>query len=317
MNRVDKKIVIRIIFGLITILFVLFISANLKKLKYFVSFRASLAAVPPAVNLKIVTNGSPLYEKSFPHNRDNIYIVNRFDLTRLLEKNGMIMTLNRERFPAFRVYRFKNYNIVRLKKTYVIFTVSNCGIKEFLKMRNSRRSIITSLSKLVLDMDNETGKERICRLFDSSEERIDSKKGQSIVSLPVIFKKHHIYEFVFDYKTKGSVKPVFLLDGGIEGKPNVFYKVLEPAKKGQDRRASIVFRLSSDLISPILHLSARFKTKHKGTVSFNNISIFEYKSKSKSKKYHFMEPSGSWVTYPDFVRKTRNDFIGIKSYHYH
>jgi len=319
MNKMDKKIVLRIIFGLITLLFVLFISANLKKLKYFVSFRASLANIPPAVNVKIVKDGSPLYEKSFPHNKDNIYIVNRFDLTRPLEKDGMVITLNRERFPSFLVYQFKNYTIVRLKKSYVIFTANNCDIKEFLQMRNSKKTIITSLSKLVLDMGHSGEKETIHRLFDSSEETIDHKKGESIVSLPVIFKENHIYEFVFDYKVKGSVKPMFRLNGGTAGKPPVLYNVLEPAKNGQYRRASIVFWRSSDLISPTLHLSARFKTKHKGTVSFNNISIYEYeyKSKSKSKKEHFMEPSGSQVTYLDFVQDIRNDFIGIKYYNYH
>ncbi len=315
MNKVDKKIVIRIIFGLITLLFVLFISANLKKLKYFVSFRASLANIPPAVNVKIVEDGSPLYEKSFPYNKDNIYIVNRFDLSRPLEKNGMVITLNRERFSAFLVYQFKNYNIVRLKKSYVVFTVNNCDIKEFLQMRNSKKSIITSLSKLILDMDKTAEKELICRLFDSSEETIDSKEGESIFSLPVKFKENHIYEFVFNYKVKGSVKPVFLLNGGTAGKPPVFYNVLESPKNGQDRRASIVFWGSSNLISPTLHLSARFKTKHKGTVSFYNISIYEYKSKSQ--KEHFMEPSGSQVTYLDFVQGIRNDFIGIKYYNYH
>ncbi len=311
----DKKIVIRIIFGLITLLFVLFISANLKKLKYFVSFRASLANIPPAVNVKIVEDGSPLYEKSFPYNKDNIYIVNRFDLSRPLEKNGMVITLNRERFSAFLVYQFKNYNIVRLKKSYVVFTVNNCDIKEFLQMRNSKKSIITSLSKLVLDMGKAAEKELIYRLFDSSEETIDHKKGESIVSLPVKFKENHIYEFVFDYKVKGSVKPVFLLNGGTAGKPPVFYNVLKPAKNGQYRRASIVFWRNSDLISPTLNLTARFKTKHKGTVSFNNISIYEYKSKSQ--KEHFMEPSGSQATYLDFVQDIRNDFIGIKYYNYH
>jgi hypothetical protein len=319
MNMVERKIVIRIILGLITILFVLFISANLKKLKYFVSFRASLADIPPAVNLKIVKDEHPQFEKSFPYNKDNIYIMNRFDITRPLEKDGMVITLNRERFQAFRVYQFKNYNIVRLKKSYVIFTVYNCGIKEFLQMRNSRGSIITSLSKLVLDMGKAAEKERICRLFDSSEETIDHKKGESIVSLPVKFRKNHIYEFVFDYKVKGSVKPVFLLDEGIAGKPPVFYNVLEPTQNGQDRRASIVFWRSSDLLSPTLHLSARFKTKHKGTVSFNNISIYEYKYKykSKSQSKHFTEPCGSQVTYLDFVQNIRNNFIGIKYYNYH
>jgi hypothetical protein len=317
MNKMDKKIVIRIIFGLITLLFVLFISANLKKLKYFVSFRASLADIPPAVNVKIVEDGSPLYEKSFPHNKDNIYIVNRFDLTRPLEKDEMFITLNRVRFPAFRVYQFKNYNIVRLKKSYVIFTVNNCDIKEFLQMRNSKKSIINSLSKLVLDMGKAAEKKLICHLFDSSEETTDHKKGESIVSLPVTFRKNHIYEFIFDYKVKGAVKPVFRLDGGLAGKPPVFYNVLEPTQNGQDRRASIVFWRSSDLISPTLNLSARFKTKHKGTVSFYNISIYEYEYKSKSQKEHFMEPSGSQVTYPDFVQDIRNDFIGIKYYNYH
>lgn len=315
MNKVNKKIVIRIIFGLITLLFVLFISANLKKLKYFVSFRASLANIPPAVNLKIVKDGRPLFMKSFPYNRDNIYIVNRFDLTRPLDKDGMVITLNGERFPAFRVYQFKNYNIVRLKKSYVVFTIDHCDIKEFLQMRNSKKSIITSLSKLVLDMDKAAEKELICRLFDSSEETIDNKKDESIVSLPVIFKENHIYEFVFGYKVKGTVRPVFRLNGGITGKPPVIYKALEPTQNGQDRRASIVFWRSSDLISPTLNLSARFKTKYKGTVSFNNISIYEYESKSQNK--HFMELCGSQVTYLDFVQNIRNDFIGIKYYNYH
>jgi hypothetical protein len=119
----DGKIVGRIVFSVVTVLFVMFFVANLKKIKYFVSFRASLEALPAAVNVSISKDGRTFFEKSFFPNRDNVYVVHDFDTTPYLDgkAGGVTVTINKEVFTSFKLYRYSNYIGLEPGKYRIIF----------------------------------------------------------------------------------------------------------------------------------------------------------------------------------------------------
>ena len=119
----DGKIVRRIVFTVVTVLFVMFFVANLKKIKYFVSFRSSLEALPSAVNVTISKNGHTFFTKSFLPNRDGVYVVNGFDMPTYVDRKGSGLTvkINNEVFTSFNVYQYSNYIVLEPGKYRIVF----------------------------------------------------------------------------------------------------------------------------------------------------------------------------------------------------
>ena len=151
----NKEILAKIGQGLlmliITLLTFKFIMWNNWKLERAATLAEGIIKAPSAVNLTLTqkNTGTILFQKGFPHNpKGNYYIVNQFDITPYIDDNlNITVTVNDQIVQTLSLHRFKNVNAVTFKDYYLFFTTRNCGIEEFIKLKDSIPSIIDSLVK--------------------------------------------------------------------------------------------------------------------------------------------------------------------------
>lgn len=135
---------------IVTLLTFKFIMWNYWKVERAAVLAKGIINAPSAVNLTLTqkNTGTPLYRKSFVYNPNgNYYIINRFDITPYIDYNlNVHVTVNGQTTQSPLLYRFKAFNIITFKDYYLVFTGRDCGIEEFIELKDTIPIIIDSLA---------------------------------------------------------------------------------------------------------------------------------------------------------------------------
>lgn len=151
-----KTIVSGLIILVVTVLTYKFIMWNFWKVDQAVIQTRKILAAPPAINLTLLKDKTVLFQKSFAHNsQGNYYIINHFDISPYIQRTGrdkdsifpFRVTINgqNKKNQSLRLHHFKNFNIVTVNGHHFVFTVSNCKIEDFLKIKKCLPFIIREL----------------------------------------------------------------------------------------------------------------------------------------------------------------------------
>jgi len=151
-----KTVANGLIILVVTVLTYKFIMWNSWKVKQAVEQAQKILAAPPAINLTLSKDNTVLFQKSFAHNsQGNYYIINHFDISPHIQQTGgnkgsifpFRMTINgqNKKNQSLRLHRFKTFNMVTVNGYHFVFTVSNCKIEDFVKIKNCLPFIIREL----------------------------------------------------------------------------------------------------------------------------------------------------------------------------
>jgi hypothetical protein len=151
-----KTIANGLIILVVTVLTFKFIMWNSWKVEQAVIQAKRILAAPPAINLTLSKDNTVLFQKSFAHNsQGNYYIINHFDISPYIKRTGRDKdsiipfwpTINgqNKKDQSFRLHRFKTFNMVTVNGYHFVFTVSNCKIEDFLKIKKCMPFIIREL----------------------------------------------------------------------------------------------------------------------------------------------------------------------------
>lgn len=141
---------------IVTVLTYKFIMWNFWKVEQAVTQAKKILAAPPAINLTLSKDNTILFQKSFARNlQGNYYIINHFDITPYIHQIG---SNKGSRFPLrasindqnkknqfLQLHRFKTFNMITVNSYHFVFTVSNCKIEDFLKIKKCLPFIIQEL----------------------------------------------------------------------------------------------------------------------------------------------------------------------------
>lgn len=305
-----KKIGIGILFCLITILAFKFFIWNFWQLEWAAAFTKGVIEAPPAVNLTVTSHQNPCFKKSFAYNpAGNYYIINHFDIGPYIHKGSELkLSIDNRHAQSPLLYRFKTFNIAAVQSHFFVFTTRDCGIEEFVELKDSIFSIVNSLALLAVDKGE---KEILYRLFHFSPAELKYGGGRVSVPLPVPLLKGRTYEIVFDYRLKDvtpNVIPIIRVSGTANREEVMpVYHVLEPPAPGFEgtyREARIVFFPRTDVLSPVLHLMIRDRGKRgafETRAYFKNITVYKY------------TPGFQWVSHLPHSNITYSDVLdGVK-----
>ena len=140
----------------VTVLTYKFIMWNFWKVEQALIQAKKILAAPPAINLTLSKDNTVLFQKSFAHNsQGNYYIINHFDITPYIHQIPgdkspgfpLRVSINdqNKKNQIIDLHRFKTFNMVTVNGYHLVFTVSNCKIEDFLKIRQCLLFIIRVL----------------------------------------------------------------------------------------------------------------------------------------------------------------------------
>ncbi|UCH95894.1 MAG: hypothetical protein JSV88_03350 [Candidatus Aminicenantes bacterium] len=161
-STMKKQLFLKTIGNWLVILIVILLSYKFFMWNYWKVERAAaltkkILKAPPAVNLVLSKDHTPVFQKSFAYNpRGNYYIVNQWDITPYIaddDNNGtnhdskftLEVSVNNQIAESLSVHRFKTFNIITYRDHYFVFTTPDCSIEEFVKLKDSIPSIINFL----------------------------------------------------------------------------------------------------------------------------------------------------------------------------
>jgi hypothetical protein len=135
-----------LVVGLLTYKFIMW---NYWKVERAAALAKGILNAPPAINLTLSKENIPLFQTGFAYNPAGYYLINQFDLSPYIVENSKLtlqVGIDDQKVESPVLYTFKTFNMIKCRENYFVFTTRDCGIEDFVKLRDSIPSILHALA---------------------------------------------------------------------------------------------------------------------------------------------------------------------------